>query len=218
MTGKGKAVYRPEVFGVRNIDQAMRIILTPEQGTTTEERWAKETPYLTGELVRCLKPGIGSVVIDYGCGIGRLAKELIAKTGCAVIGVDIRAEMRALANSYVNSDNFVTVSPAGLKALTARGLKADLGYSVWVLQHCFAPAEDVGNLHDALRDGGLLYVVNGRTRCVPTDQGWKGDGQDVAALLEARFEQVEDKKLPVGVTTQQLSDFSYCRLYRARKR
>ena len=35
-------------------------------------------------------------VLDYGCGIGRIAKELILKTSCKVIGVDISESMRKM--------------------------------------------------------------------------------------------------------------------------
>lgn len=38
-----KAIYSPPIFDVANLDEAKRIILTPEDGRMTDERWARET-------------------------------------------------------------------------------------------------------------------------------------------------------------------------------
>jgi SAM-dependent methyltransferase len=95
--------YNAGIFDVADLDGARRIILTPEGGQTTDQRWNCETPYLTGLIADNLKLTAGSVVVDYGCGVGRLAKELISRHGCRVIGVDISANMRALADRYVGS-------------------------------------------------------------------------------------------------------------------
>lgn len=78
------ATYRPDVFDGTDIDSAMRIILTEEAGTTTEERWQRETPYLVNEIGRALELDAQSRVLDYGCGIGRIAKGLIDRYGCRV--------------------------------------------------------------------------------------------------------------------------------------
>ncbi|HVJ74958.1 MAG TPA: methyltransferase domain-containing protein, partial [Casimicrobiaceae bacterium] len=83
------ARYRPEVFDVPDEAAARAIILTPEGGTPTETRWERETPYLARLAVAELQIVAGMRVIDYGCGIGRLARELIAKTHCNVVGVDV---------------------------------------------------------------------------------------------------------------------------------
>ena len=45
-TRKKPAVFQPDVYEVKTFDEAMRATVTPEEGTTTEERWRKETPYL----------------------------------------------------------------------------------------------------------------------------------------------------------------------------
>jgi hypothetical protein len=49
---KVKVVYRPQVFDVPDVDAAKAIILTPERGTTTAERWEVETPYLVDAIGR----------------------------------------------------------------------------------------------------------------------------------------------------------------------
>jgi SAM-dependent methyltransferase len=95
-----QATYNSGIFEVANLDDARRIILTPEGGLTTDERWESETPYLVGLVAENLQLTADSVIVDYGCGIGRLARELIARYGCRVVGVDISAQMRSLAERF----------------------------------------------------------------------------------------------------------------------
>jgi tRNA1(Val) A37 N6-methylase TrmN6 len=84
--------YFPLVFDASNLDQAKKIILTPE-GSTTEHRRETETPYLA-ELI---KPGSASLILDYGCGIGRISKAFIERHGSSIVGLDINKNMRTLA-------------------------------------------------------------------------------------------------------------------------
>jgi len=127
--------YNPNVFAVANLAQAKAIILTDEDGVDSDTRWQAETPYLADLIGQEIAPQPGQLVIDYGCGIGRLAKEMIARFDCFVLGVDISAHMRSLAAAYVESDKFTVCAPAMLDDLAARGLRADAAISVWVLQH-----------------------------------------------------------------------------------
>ncbi len=75
-----RVTYHPQVFDVRNIDQAREIILTGG-GSTTDERWVTETPWLADEISNSMAISPDSIIIDYGCGIGRMAKELIDRDG-----------------------------------------------------------------------------------------------------------------------------------------
>ena len=61
--------YNPRVFEVNDIPQAMSIIMTPE-GSTTAERWEKETPYLADLIGEQFAITADSLLLDYGCGIG----------------------------------------------------------------------------------------------------------------------------------------------------
>jgi len=91
--------YNPAIFNVNDLRSAMRIILTPETWTT-ERRWEIETPYLVDLIHQSVEIAPQTVLLDYGSGIGRIAKELIARYQCRVVGVDISASMRALAAPY----------------------------------------------------------------------------------------------------------------------
>jgi SAM-dependent methyltransferase len=191
------ARYHPEVFNVASVEHAKSIILTNEgPGDETETRWQLETPYVL-ELVNSavgLRPEM--VVLDYGCGIGRMAKAMIDACGCSVIGVDISPTMRALASEYVGSDRFIAISPGQFDILVRAGLRVNAAIAVWVLQHCFAPAVDIARIGGSLVADGSVFVVNMKRRCVPAvvdgasaDDGfvWAADGIDVAMLLSAAF-------------------------------
>ena len=197
--------YNPHVFDVATIGEAMQIILTPED-STTQHRWVTETPYLANSISRSFSLSESSVVLDYGCGIGRLAKELIARHGCRVVGVDISASMRSIAVAYVGSDRFFACPPAMLDLLMERGIAFDLALSVWVLQHCANVRDDVARIMRALVPGGDLFLVNQRSRAVPTvELGWVDDGIDIYALLKEGFRQRSRGALPVEHTTKSVA-------------
>jgi SAM-dependent methyltransferase len=187
--------YFPEIFDAKVLDAAKQIILTNEgSGADTEARWLIETPYVTELIGDALKLRAGGVVLDYGCGIGRLARTMIASFDCFVVGVDISAEMRRLSHDYVASERFLSVSPVQLDALIGAGLRFDAAIAVWVLQHCFAPAEDIARINRSLAVQARLFVLNMSKRAVPaiTERGpsefvWASDNVDVAKALRRAF-------------------------------
>jgi SAM-dependent methyltransferase len=194
----------------------MSIILTPE-GSITEGRWAAETPYLADLVTRCLAPRSGGILLDYGCGIGRLAKEAIRRHGCRIAGADISPSMRALVVPYVGSDLFFSCAPAMLDLLIERGLRFDGAISVWVLQHCEHPAQDIERIRRALTPGADLFIVNNRYRAVPMrGRGWANDGIDIMALLTASFELQETGALAIEPPSPSFTDNTFWAHLRAR--
>jgi len=208
--------YNPLIFDAPDMEAARRIILTREAGRDTDERWTIETPYLAQLIGDRLQLGPGKLVIDYGCGIGRLSKALIGMFGCAVLGVDISAKMRALAPEYVDAASFSVVSRRVLQLMAERGLRADAAISVWVLQHCLNPAEDIGLIRSALSPQGQFFVANNQRRAVPAvEVRWGDDGQDVAALLAQAMTPEQFGRLDPAAVGQAVSDATFWGLYRA---
>jgi SAM-dependent methyltransferase len=202
--------YDPSVFDVSDMNQAMRIILTAES-STTRERWEKETPYIADLVGRKMSITADTLLLDYGCGIGRIAKELIARYGCRVVGVDISPSMRAFAAVYVESDRFFACSAAMLDLMLERGLSFDNAISIWVLQHCERPAGEIDRIRRALKADGKLLVVNSFARVVPgvekklftavptLERNWFDDGVDVSGLLRSTFSQLDDGPVPASL-------------------
>ncbi len=191
------ARYFPEVFNAPDEQRARQIILTPEgPDADTETRWAIETPYLIGLMGEQLPLQADTLVIDYGCGIGRIARAMIEAFECSVIGVDISPNMRVLANDYVRSERFLAVSPAQFDRLVAAGMRADAAASIWVLQHCLTPTDDLARIERGLAPSGRCFVLNMSLRAVPAVVAqageaskfmWARDGVDVGALLRSMF-------------------------------
>lgn len=206
--------YSRAVFDVKDTEAARRIILTPDRGQDTDERWERETPYLCDLIAEQLAPKPDALVIDYGCGIGRLSKVLIERFGCRVLGVDLSARMRALAPDYVNVQEFSVVSPHMLFSMVRSGMRADGALSVWVLQHCLAPANDIALLAASLKPDARLFVANLKGRAVPTVEGkWANDGIDVRALLTNALRPLSDGTLDPTVVTSETSSISFWETY-----
>lgn len=182
--------YYPEIFRAKTMDAARQIILTDEgPGADTNSRWLAETPYVVDLIRSHIHIGPDSTVLDYGCGIGRIAKALIDRTGCSVVGLDISPEMRALSLDYVGSPRFTAVSLQEFDSMVSAGVEVDASLAIWVLQHCFDPKADIARLMNCLRPGGRAFVLNMLKRAIPAvDEAntfaWAVDGQDVAALLQ----------------------------------
>jgi SAM-dependent methyltransferase len=206
--------YYPEIFNVTDIGQAKYLILTPAGGMTSEERWQTETAYLLDLIADASHIGEDTVVLDFGCGVGRMAKALIERFGCWVIGVDMSASMRQLAPGYVQSPRFSVISPLLLDVLVARGFRADLGIAIWVIQHVARPDQDVARLAASIASNGGLFVANNIRRAVPTDRGWADDGIDVATLLAPPFEPLWHGRLPREIGGDVLPEASWLAAYR----
>jgi SAM-dependent methyltransferase len=203
--------YDSRPFDVCTLEQAHDIILTDEAGQTSGERWLKETPYLTEMIRERFELDEHKVVLDYGCGIGRIGGELIIWDNCCVVGVDLYTNMQAFAINCVDSPRFMACSP---QMVGIMGNRFDYAVSIWTLQHCIYPRTDINIIRMGLRPGGRLFVVNEIGRRVPTvEQGWTDDKVDVKAILDGTFNLLEEGQLDPNVVPRELSERTYWALY-----
>ena len=183
--------YDPRVFLVKDEQAAKDIILTPEASMTTDERWEAETKFLATKI----QFPAHSLILDIGCGIGRIAKEL---KHCFVIGTDISPSMRRLSSDYVGTPNFAALPPSLATELVRNGLGFDGAVAIWALQHFLHLREEIDFIFHALKPEAKLYVLNRHNRCIPVQSGWRDDDQKVYALLGEKFNLRQDFMLPAS--------------------
>ena len=210
--------YDPACFlNVETVEEARDIIVTPFDKLSPQHRWDTETPYLVGLIEKWLQPRSyliahpTSKVLDYGCGIGRLAKPLIEKCGCDVIGVDLSPNMRALAESCLASDAFMTLPPNMMSFLVKEC--CDFAVSIWTLQHVLHVRDALRDIEQMLKVGGRLFVVNNMGRVVPTTAGWVDDGVDVRAVLKDCFTEIDYGRLSEAVAPESFGDNTFWAVY-----
>lgn len=204
--------YEPAVFAQRNIDAAKWIILTPAPDMSVEERWKLETPWT---LERMKFPEGNSLILDWGCGIGRLAKPLMDR-GHHLVGVDISTNMLGHAFSEAGARHFAGIPPSIFRKVVKPAV-FDGGYASWVLQHVRDPQRDVETIAAALKPGAPFYLLNSIRRFIPVRNQdnpndkvtWIGDGIDVAALMAVYFD-IEEEFEPAPFVPAN----SYFRRYR----
>ena len=177
--------YHDRIFYCGTSEEARSIILQPEIELTTNERWKRETAYLA-EMIEW--PEGTRLVVDYGCGIGRMMKV----TGPSAIGVDISPSMRAQGEQYLLDDERQDrgfVSPECFELLIERGLRAQGAMAIWSLQHVLAPADVIRTIFNALLPGAPFFVINRDTRVVPAMRDgqfvWVNDGISIKEALES---------------------------------
>lgn len=183
--------YDPSVFFTpRTVERAKAVILTGED-SSPEERWERETPYFTDLILENVSLGPISRLMDYGCGVGRLSRELLLRTQCRTFGVDLSPTMQALAIGYVYNPLFLACSPQMMVDLP----QMDVIISVFVLQHIPDPETTLLSLMSKLRPSGKLFIANSHTQCFPIEKArWlrprKEDEVDVLGLCREHLKEV----------------------------
>lgn len=189
-------IYSPKIFDRDRIEDAKRIILTVPPDIL-EDYWKRSTVATADLIVDGLKPTRDSVLLDFGCGIGRLAKEVIERIGCTIIGVDISASMRRQAIEHVDSERFSVLSADVFGRLAADGVTLFSGaYSVVVLQHTSDPEAELRRIAATCAADAPVFIYNHAQRLVPTNKGWASDGKDVGKLAAQVLRFLRGYELP----------------------
>ena len=183
-------VYDPKVFDADSMEKAKRISLICGTPIPEKIRWNEEVKLLCGAMARELMLRKGDLILDYGCGVGRLAKELVSM-GCNVLGVDTSPSIRRYAVEYVNAPGrFVAISPDELLLLVEKGLRCDHAIVAWMLQHSPNVYADINVISRALKGLGGVFVADNRNmRLVPVqgENPWCNDNFDIWRQLELQF-------------------------------
>lgn len=181
------------LFKPRNFIEGREAAVGSCNGLTVEERWQHETPAFAKAIAALLEPR-DRLVLDYGCGVGRVAKRLLAlRPHLTVIGVDASEQQRKNALAFVNETNFIVYAPEELHQTV------DLAFSVYVFQHIPAIEirEALHRIHHFLRPDGYFVHCSAKARMAirfdqPTFLNDGCLGVDLDLEVERFFEPVRD--------------------------
>lgn len=181
--------YIKEVFDVGTFEHAKHVVLTSDPNDP--EKFQRETNFLVDTIKAqdFISLTENSTVLDFGCGMGRVAKELIKTFNCKVIGLDISPSMLQYAKLYAAS----LTKFEGTQQYSVPE-SVDIALSILVLQHAENPAKEIDNIISVLKPGGIFILLNENKRFVPGDVDknrfvvWKDDNFDVFSYAESKLQ------------------------------
>lgn len=182
--------YIKEVFDVTTFEQAKHVVLTSDPNDP--KKFEKETSFLVNVITDNVELNANSIVLDFGCGMGRVSKALIEKVNCNVIGLDISASMLTFARLY--TANIKKFNGTHTYNTTE---SVDVALSILALQHSEDPAKEIDNIVNVLKPGGTFILLNESTRYVPSDIDsqryvvWKDDGFNIFEYVETKLKKVQ---------------------------
>jgi len=204
-------MYFPAIFDQLDLQNARAVILTPEVGLTTDDRWERETAFLRPFLSR-LPPGL---VIDYGCGIGRLSRLLI-DDGHPVVGIDISPTMLGHAGEQIGLDRLAVAHPS---FLNGQSFQAQSAIAVWSLQHCVDVLDCIDAIAGCLAKDAPFLVINRDKRYLPARHHITGrigfvedDAIDVHSAIRSLFSVEYEEEMPAELC----ESGAWLRIYRKR--
>lgn len=190
--------YIKEVFDVVTFDQAKHVVLTSDPNDP--KKFERETTFLVDKISENLEITNDMVVLDFGCGMGRVAKELITRFDCKVIGLDISESMLTFAKLYTaNLNKF-----QGTRTYSTPN-SVDVAIAILALQHAENPQKEIDNIINTLKPNGIFVLLNESHRFVPSaiDRNnyvvWNDDGFDIFGYIEARLKKVNSVEYISGM-------------------
>lgn len=177
----------------RNPDftQARATVVGDINYLSVDERWERETSLFVDAMLRYIPSG-PCKILDYGCGIGRVSKEILVRhADCAIMGADNSEVQLAHAYSYIQEPRFTGVVPHMVEG------PFDFAFSFFVLQHVKAVhlRQAIQIIHANLAPGGLfVHCCSEHRMAVRVDAHRFLDdsflGVNVSSELELLFEPI----------------------------
>ena len=182
--------YIKEVFDAVTLEQAKNVVLTDDPNNPN--KFEQETKCFIDIIndQNIITPE--SVVLDFGCGMGRVSRELVKQFNCNVTGVDISVKMLNFAKSYV--DNPAKFTPL-IRHTTLNSI--DVCISTFVLQHTENPKREIENIFNVVKPNGYFILLNEQHRFVPGDIDsnnyvvWKDDKFNIFEEVESKFKKIK---------------------------
>lgn len=180
--------YIKQVFDATDLEIAKNICLSKD--IRYPNKFEEETQFLIEFIKQKELINSNTNVADFGCGVGRISKEIIDIFNCNVVGFDISTHMLLLAKQYVESDKFKTQKYT--KSLTWKKNKFDLFIASFVLQHSEHPEQDINFIYENLISNGVLILINEPERLLPIDVKdgyavWYDDKINITELISKKF-------------------------------
>ena len=177
--------YNQDIFIPASFEHAKDIVLTPTDPNRFENETNQFMEIISNENIISSQ----KIVLDFGCGMGRISKQLVNRFDCEVIGLDTSIDMLKLATMYVaNHNRFVTCSSF------IRENVIDVCIAAYVLQHVEYPVKEIETIANAVRKDGYLVLLNeSNNRLIPGNLRednsviWYNDYFDVFAEVEKYF-------------------------------
>lgn len=176
------------------LDAAIDATVGAVCGISFEDRWQKETDGFAAAIAAHCSPEV-KVVLDYGCGVGRISRALLNRLGhIRVAAIDASEAQRRFAAKFVDNQRFSVHAPESF------GEPVDLACLLYVLQH--APAIDIRDIlkriHFWLRPGGLLlYCSSDYRMAIQFDQRAFFDDRFLGVSLRAEIERLFEPVAPL---------------------
>jgi ubiquinone/menaquinone biosynthesis C-methylase UbiE len=200
--------FNPDFFIPNDLEHAKSIILTSEDSDVSL-RWERETEWMMKIIEASMDINSESIVLDWGCGIGRISKMLIDKYKCKVVGVDIQPKMLKYATEYVNSELFTTIDYSNIFTEMSK-IKFTHVFSCWVFQHSNKIQYEIPAIYNSMQYDSQLFVVELDKKAIPNKIGsFYDDDIPTRQILEKFFDPEVIGKIPKKYTTKKIQNMSW---------
>ena len=181
--------YLKEAFYPNDMESAKDICITPDP--KKPNKFNEETHFLIRFLNSRGLLHKRPKVLDFGCGVGRISKDLV-DLGCEVVGMDFSIPMLMAAINYVDNKNFTPLINTATLPFEIKP-EFDLVICTFVLQHTEDPIKEIKFLKSVMKDDATLVLVNEPYRLVPMGMDkdrfveWKDDKVDIDQEVSNEF-------------------------------